>query len=50
MNDQILFILGIVLENIINVVCLNNVWNVMVYFLELCKKYLDFIVSEYLYW
>lgn len=50
MNDQILFILGIVLENITNAACLNHAWNITVYLPELRKKYPDFIASEYLHW
>lgn len=46
MNDQILFILGIILENITNAACLNNAWNRTVYLPELRKKYPDFIASD----
>lgn len=46
MNDQILFILGIVLENITNAACLNTAWNMTVYLPKLVKKYSDFIPSD----
>lgn len=46
MNDQILFILGIILENITNAACLNHAWNITVYLPELRKKYPDFIASD----
>lgn len=46
MNDQILFILGIVLENITNAACLNHAWNITVYLPELRKKYREFIASD----
>lgn len=46
MNEQILFILGIILENITNAACLNHAWNITVYLPELRKKYPDFIARD----